>query len=358
MNLIRTYWKWLAAIVVVLVVVAKFKLMPIPVEAHTVAQEDIVAEVMGTGTLEARVKTTISPRIQERLAEVLVDQNDFVREGQLLARLDDRELKGQVEVALAALQTAGATVNRVQADEARAEAVEHQARQDHKRVSDLVATRVSSQSELDKAVEQLRVAESDLKRARAATIEARQGHHGERNLAFHQERLQFTAIRSPYDGLVTRRDRDAGGVVVPGALCYRSFQPMSLVSPGWMRRLRPRSRNSKALAWSSGPAAAELAEWWRAWGARPTARRANSCGRPASGVAAKLDPGQRAEVFIATGRRTQSCRSHPVTGIGEAANPVCSWSRMGKPPGALWCSASPRRAESKSPKESQPAIAS
>ncbi len=31
MNLIRTYWKWLAAIVVVLVVVAKFKLMPIPV---------------------------------------------------------------------------------------------------------------------------------------------------------------------------------------------------------------------------------------------------------------------------------------------------------------------------------------
>jgi multidrug efflux pump subunit AcrA (membrane-fusion protein) len=55
------------------------------------------------GTLEARVKTTISPRIQERLAEVLVDQGDAVSAGQLLARLDDGELKRQVEVAEAAL---------------------------------------------------------------------------------------------------------------------------------------------------------------------------------------------------------------------------------------------------------------
>ena len=44
------------------------------VVAHTVARGEIIAEVMGTGTLEARVKTTISWRIQERLAEVLVDQ--------------------------------------------------------------------------------------------------------------------------------------------------------------------------------------------------------------------------------------------------------------------------------------------
>lgn len=43
-----------------------------PVTAHIIATGETRAEVMGTGTLEARVKTTISPRIQERLAEVFV----------------------------------------------------------------------------------------------------------------------------------------------------------------------------------------------------------------------------------------------------------------------------------------------
>jgi multidrug efflux pump subunit AcrA (membrane-fusion protein) len=61
-------------------------------------------EVMGTGTLEARVKTTVSARIQERLAEVLVDQGDKVKAGQLLARLDDAEIKQQVAIAEATLR--------------------------------------------------------------------------------------------------------------------------------------------------------------------------------------------------------------------------------------------------------------
>ena len=61
----------------------------VPVEAFEVQPGVVIGEVMGTGTLDARVKTTISPRIQERLAEVFVDQNDFVKAGQSLARLDD-----------------------------------------------------------------------------------------------------------------------------------------------------------------------------------------------------------------------------------------------------------------------------
>jgi RND family efflux transporter MFP subunit len=146
-----------------------------------------------------------------------VDQNDLVTQGQLLASLDDAELKGAVEVASASLAAANATVERVRIDEARAAAVENQARQDHTRVSNLVETKISSQSELDKAIEQLRVAESDLKRARAATSEAQhQVTTAERNLAYHRERLGFTQLRSPYDGLVTRRFRDPGGVIVPG----------------------------------------------------------------------------------------------------------------------------------------------
>jgi hypothetical protein len=86
---LRKLLPWLVVVVVIVFAVYRLKFSPMPVAAYTVATGEVRGEVMGTGTLEARIKTTISPRIQEQLAEVLVDQNDFVKAGQLLARLDD-----------------------------------------------------------------------------------------------------------------------------------------------------------------------------------------------------------------------------------------------------------------------------
>jgi multidrug resistance efflux pump len=137
---LRKSAKWLLLAAVVAFLIYRMKLAPAPVLAYEARPGPIIAEVMGTGTLEARVKTTISPRIQERLAEVLVDQNDAVKTGQLLARLDDGELKMQVEVAEAARVAARASLERVETDEARALAVDKQARPNHQRVSDLIAT--------------------------------------------------------------------------------------------------------------------------------------------------------------------------------------------------------------------------
>lgn len=227
--------KLLAAAVLVGLIVYKAMFSPVPVMAHRVAQGKVVSEVMGTGTLEARVKTTISPRLQERLAEVLVDQGDTVIAGQLLARLDAGELGRQVEVSEAALAGAKATAERVRVDEVRAQAVAHQAQQDHKRVTDLLNTKISSQSDMDKAIERLQIAESDLLRARAATAEAQQQVRlAEKNLTYQQERLSFTRIVCPYNGLVTRRDRDPGGVVVPGSSILQIISTNELWVSAWV----------------------------------------------------------------------------------------------------------------------------
>lgn len=59
------------------------KFSPLPVTEHPVELGQIVAEVMGTGTLEAHFKSTISPRISGRLQEVLVDMGDVVTAGKV-----------------------------------------------------------------------------------------------------------------------------------------------------------------------------------------------------------------------------------------------------------------------------------
>jgi HlyD family secretion protein len=231
----RKLLPWLVVAAVAAFAIYRLKFSPIPVTAHTIATGEVRGEVLGTGTLEARVKTTISPRIQERLAEVLVDQNDVVKAGQLLARLDDGELKRQVEVAEATQVAARASLERVKTDEARAVAVAKQARLDHQRVADLVATKIASQQNFDKAIETLQVADVDVRRSQAAIAEAEsQVVTAEKNLAYQKERLTYTRILSPYDGLVVRRDRDPGGVVVPGGSLLQLISTNEVWVSAWV----------------------------------------------------------------------------------------------------------------------------
>lgn len=216
-SLVRRVLPMLLVVALAGLAVYKFKFAPSGVVAHAIVKGIVIGEVMGTGTLEARVKTTISPRIQERLVEVLADQGDKVKAGQLLARLDDAEIKQQVAIAEATVAAARQTSARVSADLARSEAVLAQARLDHKRLTGLLSTNAVSQADTDKAGEALHVAEADLKRSNAAIAEAQgQVLVAEKTLLYRKEQMTFTQILAPYDGLIIRRNRDPGDMLVPG----------------------------------------------------------------------------------------------------------------------------------------------
>jgi HlyD family secretion protein len=231
----RSIAVWTVLALALGVVVYRARFAPVPVNVHTVIQGPIVAEVMGTGTLEARVQATLSPKIQGRLEEVLVDQGDAISRDQLLARLDDGELRQQVEVATATLAAVEATVARVQADRLRADAVLAQAQLDHGRALELVANQVASQSDLDQAVERLAIARADTTRADAAIVEAqRQAIAADRNLAYQRERLADTKLLSPFNGLVVRRERDPGDVAVPGSAVLQLISTNELWVSAWV----------------------------------------------------------------------------------------------------------------------------
>ena len=77
------FWRgriiWLMAITVVAFAVYRLAFAPISAISHRVAIGPIVAEVMGTGTLNPHVKAGASPKAFEgRLSRVLVDQNNLV----------------------------------------------------------------------------------------------------------------------------------------------------------------------------------------------------------------------------------------------------------------------------------------
>ena len=304
----RKLLPWLVVAAVVAFAVYRLKFSPMPVTAHIIAKGEVRGEVMGTGTLEARIKTTISPRIQERLAEVLVDQGDYVKSGQLLARLDDSETKQEVAIAEATLSSARATVERVRADLARAEAVLRQSQLDHQRSTELLAGKIAAQADFDKSAEALHVAEADLKRSQLAIIEAeRQVLTAEKNLLYQKEHLTFTEMRSPYDGLVTRRDRDPGGVVVPGASVLQLVATNEIWVSAWvdetaMAGLKPGQPAS--VVFRSEPAKRYAGEVARLGREADRETREFVVDVHLKQLPETWTIGQRAEVFIETGHKT------------------------------------------------------
>ena len=307
---LRRLLTWLIVAALAGLAVYRLKFNPMPVTAHTVTSGEVSGEVMGTGTLEARIKTTISPRIQERLAEVLVDQNDLVKSGQLLARLDDGELKMQVEVAEATHLAARASLERVKTDEARAQAVDKQARLNHQRVFDLMATKVTSQDELDKAIEALQVAAADVLRSQASIAEAEsQVVTAEKNLAYQRERLSYTRIVSPYDGLVVRRDRDPGGVVVPGGSLLQLISTNEIWVSAWVDETAMTDLvvgQPSRVVFRSDPTKSFRGKVARLGRETDRETREFLVDVGVSELPRNWTVGQRAEVFIETGRKPQA----------------------------------------------------
>ncbi len=288
----------------------KLKFAPMPVVSHTVVRGEIVAEVMGTGTLEARVTTTISARIQERLSEVLVDQGDTVKAGQLLARLDDTESKQQVAIADATLAAAKQTADRVRADLARSEAVLAQAQVVHSRLATLQATNAVSQLELEKATESLRISEADLKRSHATIAEAEgQIAVAEKTLLIRKNQLAFTEILSPYDGLIIRRDRDVGDVLVPGASLMQIISLDELWISAWVDEtgIRALAADQRSrLVFRSEPSRSYAGSVSRLGREMDRETREFLVDVRASDLPRNWTIGQRAEVFIETGRQADA----------------------------------------------------
>ncbi len=312
-SIFRRWWpltRWLLVLAVLGVAFYRFKFTPLPVIEHEVVRSPLTAEVMGTGTLEARIKTIISPRIQERLAEVLVDQGDAVKAGQLLARLDDAETRQQVAVAEAALASARATVERVRADEVRAQAVLKQAQQEHQRATELLAGKIAAQADFDKTAEALHVAEADLKRSQAAIVEAQsQVFTAEKNLLYQKEHLAFTEIRSPYDGLVTRRDRDPGGMVVPGAAILQLVATNEIWVSAWVDETAMtglKERQPARVVFRSEPAKNFVGEVARLGREADRETREFVVDVSVKELPENWTIGQRAEVFIETGRKADA----------------------------------------------------
>ncbi|MBX7187312.1 MAG: efflux RND transporter periplasmic adaptor subunit [Vicinamibacteria bacterium] len=177
----------------------KFQNRPVEVTTAKVSKSEVSAEsvsaanagaplLTASGYIVARRKAVVSAKIQGRLSTLRVEEGSRVREGEVIARLEDRDYLAQVERAEAAVQ-------RAQADLAEA--------QRQARVAEgLTKQQIGTKDTLDAAVSRVSVSEAALRQAKA-------------DVEFYRAVLANTEIRAPFSGIVVKKMAEVGESVAP-----------------------------------------------------------------------------------------------------------------------------------------------
>jgi len=173
---------------------------PVTYSTTSVARGEVVQAVTASGTVKPVVQVEVGSQVSGRIAEILVDYNDHVTKGQVLARLDRQLLEST-------LQQSRARLLQARADLQKAKAVVVNAKAQHARVAGLVESGAIARAEVDTAHAEWRSAEASVHAAAANVTEA--------EAAVEQARtnLAYTTITSPIDGVVISRSIDVGQTV-------------------------------------------------------------------------------------------------------------------------------------------------
>jgi len=160
------------------------------------------AILQATGYVTARRQATVSTQITGTLTQVLIEEGDVVKQGQVIARLEDSGLR-------AALATAEAQVQVTQAQVAQAQAQHAQAEADLKRQEELVRSGwISPQAaELSRTAVKTSTAQvqAALKQSEAARA----------NLQQAKVNFDYTVVKAPFSGVVTEKAAQVGEIVSP-----------------------------------------------------------------------------------------------------------------------------------------------
>ncbi len=190
-----------------------------PYRTEAVRRGEIVRSVSASGALEALVTVEVGSQISGQVTQVLVDYNDHVRRGQVMAVLDPQNQRSAVEQSQAQIESARANVAQAQAQVALAQA-------EYDRQKFLFDRGIIAQAALDTAQASLRTAQAGVRQAQAQVSQQ------QATLRSNQANLGRTTIIAPIDGVVIDRQIEPGQTVASGlnvAVLFTLAQDLSRV---------------------------------------------------------------------------------------------------------------------------------
>ncbi|SNB44844.1 efflux RND transporter periplasmic adaptor subunit [Geobacter sp. DSM 9736] len=204
----RRRWRLPAALVGgIAIVAAALALFPRSVEISTASVSQVYPSqsftlLNASGYVVADRKAAVAAKITGRLDWLGVEEGTRVREGQVLARLENLDTRAARDQAAANLAGASASVEQALAEIGDAKSA-------FERQKELVGQGIVAKSEFDAAEARYLKAQAALEGARH---QVRSAQAALRNA---QVNLDYTFIRAPFDAVVLTKNADVGDIVTP-----------------------------------------------------------------------------------------------------------------------------------------------
>ncbi len=170
-------------------------------DLHTVRNSALASGPSITGSVQPERRADLRAEVSAIVLKVVKENGDAVRRGDLLVQLDDTAIRDSLASAQAASR------NAAQARE--------QAQRQLERMTTLRASGMASVQQLDDAEGRRNAAQSDFEAAKARGVLA-------------QQQMQRTAVRAPFDGVVTDRKVSPGDTAQIGKELVKVIDPNSM----------------------------------------------------------------------------------------------------------------------------------
>jgi RND family efflux transporter MFP subunit len=199
---------WLVAIAVLAAVAYWFLLKPeAALEVSTAVAREVSAQSAATvlnasGYVTARRQATVSSKFTGKVTEVLIEEGMRVEAGQVLARLDDSNIRTSYELALAQLESARTSLKET-------DALLKEARANLSRTQNLLDRGLSSEAEMDSARAAAESLEAQYERKQADVRVAG------KQVAVYEQQLEDTVIRAPFAGVIVAKNAQPGEMISP-----------------------------------------------------------------------------------------------------------------------------------------------
>jgi RND family efflux transporter MFP subunit len=155
-----------------------------------------------SGYVVAQRKAAVASKVTGRLVALMVEEGSRIKEGDVIARMENVDVSAVRDQAAANLNTARATLQQAVAER-------DNAQKEYERYKQLIARDYISRSDYDVVETRYRKAVDGVRAAQAA-VQA-----GEAALKNAEAGVDYTAIRAPFDAVVLTKNADIGDIVTP-----------------------------------------------------------------------------------------------------------------------------------------------
>jgi len=191
----------------------------VAVTVESIKARDLEAIVSASGKIQPKRLVNISADTPGRVVDLAVNEGDRVARGQFLLQIDPKSLRTRVDSGTASLQAAQVSLEQLRQSVETARAQLDQAQKNLARQRDLWSQQLTTRESLEKAENDLRVAESS-QRERERQADAQSARIDQERAGLESARYDLSKVRieSPIDGIVTRRNIQEGETAVIGTM--------------------------------------------------------------------------------------------------------------------------------------------